>query len=267
MAKKFKLPPIEKLATVDTADSQYGNSLVEITGVVSLAGQGGWGHSDGYEVHCFEFAAWRATDNSLIERPLTILRPVRNSAEAFEDFEEASVHRVQVLLSANQMRAVFAKSIGSIADADLEEIGRRLKETVIVITDRFGPLTLDRRINWFNGQAIWNGQDVAISTEPDEDKGLSSQLQTAEGLFGNSTKWDELIRQFAVQEKLDLANDWQEEEVTAEEFLERMTLESISIKPDGRFEFWHDDGDLFWGHSIRISGSLKDGLTHADIQG
>jgi hypothetical protein len=27
-------------------------------------------------------------------------------------------------------------------------------------------------------------------------------------------------------------------------------LEAIQVLRDGEFEFWYDDGDLFWGHSI-----------------
>jgi hypothetical protein len=34
--------------------------------------------------------------------------------------------------------------------------------------------------------------------------------------------------------------------------------------PDGAFEFWHNDGDLFWGHSILIVGSLEEGLTDGE---
>jgi hypothetical protein len=267
VAKKFKPPAFDALTAVDSADCAYASELSEITGVVSLSGQGGWPKCDEYEVHCFEFAAWRRTDGSLINKPLTILRPVRNVGKAFDDFELATVHQIRVLLSADQSRAVFAKRIGSQIDPDLEEIGRRMKEPVVVQTARFGPLTLDRRIDWFDGQADWNGQRVSLSIEPDENFDLTNQLITAETLFSDSQAWGDKVRQFAVREKLELANDWQEEEVTKEQFLDRMTLKSISIKTEGRFEFWHDDGELFWGHSIQIIGSLKEGLTHSDIPG
>jgi hypothetical protein len=70
---------------------------------------------------------------------------------------------------------------------------------------------------------------------------------------------------------LNLKNDnWLddgEDEVTAEQFIEAMRLESIAVYPDGSFVFWHQDGDLFWGHSIQICGSLSEGLTDADIPG
>ena len=46
-----------------------------------------------------------------------------------------------------------------------------------------------------------------------------------------------------------------------------MRLTSINTYPEGGFEFWHDDGDLFWGHYIQVSGSLDEGLTSADIPG
>jgi hypothetical protein len=78
------------------------------------------------------------------------------------------------------------------------------------------------------------------------------------------------VNDFAVKEKLELANEWRDggvKPITAKGFLRRMKLKSISIKRDGEFEFWHDDGDLFCGHSIHILGSLKNGLTHSDIPG
>ena len=37
--------------------------------------------------------------------------------------------------------------------------------------------------------------------------------------------------------------------------------------PDGRFEFWHEDGGLFWGRSIHVRGTLTAGPTDADIPG
>ena len=74
-----------------------------------------------------------------------------------------------------------------------------------------------------------------------------------------------------MKELLPLKNEtWLEEgesPFSAEKFKSRMMLQSISIYPNGDIEFWHDDGDLFWGHSIQISGSLDEGLSEADIPG
>jgi len=46
-----------------------------------------------------------------------------------------------------------------------------------------------------------------------------------------------------------------------------MTLRSITLEQGGVFEFWHDDGDMFGGHSIMVRGTLQDGPTDADIPG
>ena len=58
-----------------------------------------------------------------------------------------------------------------------------------------------------------------------------------------------------------------EKKVTAAQFRKRMKLESVSFYPDGSLEFCHDDGDLFWGHTILVSGTLRRGPTDADIPG
>jgi hypothetical protein len=46
---------------------------------------------------------------------------------------------------------------------------------------------------------------------------------------------------------LPLKNDnWLDEdeaELTADRFEDRMTLESITVRADGSFDFWHKDGD------------------------
>ena len=58
-----------------------------------------------------------------------------------------------------------------------------------------------------------------------------------------------------------------EEELDAEKFEARLELESIEVRPDGEFCFWFEDGDLFWGHSITVEGTLEGGPEQADIQG
>ena len=70
------------------------------------------------------------------------------------------------------------------------------------------------------------------------------------------------------------ANDWAEQmedeepqEITREQFMERMELESIEVRADGSFQFWFGDGDLFYGHSIWVSGDLKNGPNDAAMEG
>lgn len=270
MPPKFKPPAFGQLASVDIADCEYDSGLTEIAGVVSFGGQGGWPATDHYEVHCFNFAAWRRVGQPLVERELTILRPVAEDADWFSEYPEGSIHKVRVLLSVDETRAVFAEAIErDVADTELRSIATELEKPVTINTDR-GLLTLNRQINCFEGTVMWNDVSVNISFEADDELDITSQLKTADALFADSANWARRISDFAVKEKLELANDWRDEDVTpmtADEFLRRMTLESIAIEADGRFEFWHNDGDMFYGHSIQICGTLADGLTDSDIPG
>ena len=82
------------------------------------------------------------------------------------------------------------------------------------------------------------------------------------------------MREYAADDLLSSANDWAEQmedeepqEITKEQFMERMELESIEIRADGSFEFWFADGDMFYGHSIHVSGDMEKGPDRADMEG
>lgn len=83
--------------------------------------------------------------------------------------------------------------------------------------------------------------------------------------------WHEQAKDYAAKELLELKNDtWldeDEKEVNATEFKKKMRLENLEIHADGNFDFWFADGDLFWGHSIIVSGNIKSGFTQAEIAG
>ena len=63
-----------------------------------------------------------------------------------------------------------------------------------------------------------------------------------------------------------LASRFEEEEVNRnpEQFKQRMDLKTIRVSEHRELTFWHEDGDLFWGHYNNI---LSVALTHADIPG
>ena len=272
MASTFKPPSIDRLTEVESADCEYKEGIVEIEGVVSPSSQCGWPHSDEYDVHCFRFSAWRYPGQPVANKELTILRPVAPDADWFSEYPILSIHRIRVMVSTDESRAIFAGKATQKADPEgLTDIAQELAKPVVITTERFGDLTLDRSIDWFEGEVKWNGEPIRINFHTDETQDISTGLKVAARLFDEQQVWKKKVDDYAVQELLPLKNDnWlddNESQLTPDQFKSRMTLESISIHPDGEFEFWHDDGDLFWGHSIQISGSLDEGLTQADIPG
>jgi hypothetical protein len=110
-----------------------------------------------------------------------------------------------------------------------------------------------------------------LTIPADSPDGVELALGVARSLWAAQREWSRRITDAAIKDFLDLKNEsWLDEgesEPTQEEFAERMAVEAISIRADGSFEFWHDDGDLFWGHSIMVSGNLRDGPTDAGIHG
>jgi len=44
-----------------------------------------------------------------------------------------------------------------------------------------------------------------------------------------------------------------------------MTIEAISLYPNGDFAMYFLDGDLFWGHSISVTGNVNGVLEDATI--
>lgn len=268
----FKPLPIDRLTEIDSSDCEYVTEVVEIEGVVSPGSQGGWSHSDGYDIHHFTFTAWRRPGDPVVRKELTILRPVDPEADFFSEYPNLSIHRIKVLLSTDETSAIFAgKSTQPRNAIQLMKVVEELRKPVIIPTTRFGDLTLDRSIGWFEGEVEWNGKSIRITFHSDENQDISQGLEVAEKLWNDQMSWNQKVNDYAIKELLPLKNDnWLDDgeaPLTKKQFKSHMTLRSVSIYPDGDFEFWHDDGDMFGGHLIQISGSLEDGLTQADIPG
>jgi hypothetical protein len=96
-------------------------------------------------------------------------------------------------------------------------------------------------------------------------------LHHAHALWDAPAAWDDRVRAFAVSRLLGLKNDaWlgdDESALTTAQFTARMTPQAVTLDPDGSFTFFYADGDLFWGHSILVSGTIADGPADADIAG
>ena len=151
-------------------------------------------------------------------------------------------------------------------DPDLKAILEEQKKPVTFWEEGLGTFTLDRRVDWFETEVDWLGGQISLVFDAGEDR--AEVLQRAKALLSGAADWDERIRAYAADDLLASANDWAEdEEITREQFIQRMELESIEIRADGSFEFWFADGDMFYGHSIHVSGDMENGPDRADMEG
>ncbi len=110
------LPSIDRLRDVDIADCTYQDSVCEIEGVVTKSSEGGWPHSDGYEVKFFSLGAWRLPGETIAEKELGVLMPVDpRSSSRINEYPVNSIHRIRVLLSTDNTRAIFAGTSEQVA--------------------------------------------------------------------------------------------------------------------------------------------------------
>ena len=151
-------------------------------------------------------------------------------------------------------------------DPDLKAILEEQKKPVTFWEEGLGTFTLNRQVDWFETEVDWLGGQISLVFDAEEDR--AEVLQRAKTLLADAASWDKRVREYAADDLLASANDWAEdEEITREQFIQRMELESIEIRADGSFEFWFADGDMFYGHSIHVSGDMENGPDDAAMEG
>jgi hypothetical protein len=226
----------------------------------------------------FTFRCWKILPGPMKTTPLSIT--ITTSRQQYDSLWERVQSNTVVRIRA---RVVEDSAIGTPqaelldflgpdnSDSELNQAAVELEKPVIHQDSQFGQLTLDRRVNWYTAEAEWNGTIVALNLSLDDSGTIDAALQTARALWKRQREWTKRIEDYAVQELLPLKNEsWLDEneaELTADQFKARMALESVTVASDGSFDFWHNDGGLFWGHSIQIGGNLSEGPTLADIPG
>jgi len=257
-----------------------GRPVEEVLGLVGASGACGWPVEGGRWTLSFGFETWKIPPGPWKQNHLRV-----DYVGTPEDFESLSSRIATYTVFRIRARvveeSVFGTSVAELveflgpdeSDPELNQAAIDLQKPAVVTDRQFGELTLDRRVNWYTADTTWNGAAVALHLGVDPSGSLDGALATARSLWKDQARWAERIADYAVQRLLPVKNDsWldedeEEAELTPQDFRSLMDLDSISVSPDGSFEFWHDDGDMFLGHSILIRGDLDSGPTQADIAG
>ena len=134
-----------------------------------------------------------------------------------------------------------------------------------------GRLEYDKKLDWYTAKVPVDGRVAELSIPCHGAKGEPPALRHAVRIAGRLEKLCRAAKERAVRDLLALKNErWRNEgepEVDADEFRRRMTLEGIVVNGDGSAEFYHLDGDLFWGHCILIRMDKRGRLQKAAIAG
>lgn len=252
--------------------------VVRIFGVVAPSGCAA-GKSPEEPLWMFHFglAAWRVGDGGIEGEELFVWRSVEepDRVRLSVAVDPYAVLALEVRLSrpdAGRRREAWLEAvIGPKELSDLTAEAKRLQEPVTRDVPGFGKLVLDRRVEWYVGRAQWGGAEVTLNLVAEHDAELEAALGFARRMWADQPGWRQRVGAYAVQELLEVKNGgWLSEgeaKLTEAQFLERITLTSITVGPTGSFSFWHDDGDVFWGHSVVVSGTVDGGPDDADIPG
>jgi hypothetical protein len=172
-----------------------------------------------------------------------------------------------------RLRARFMRKTRDSARSDPKPVVTESAEPVRLPSDVLPGLALDRQYGWYVTSSQWDGTDVQVMVSAETDVDATSALDVAHRLWTSQEHWNREVLRRAVTDLLATKNDlWITEgevgaSLTAEQFIGRMRLETIVTYPDGAFEFNFDDGGMFCGHMVLVSGDLENGAKSADIAG
>ena len=136
---------------------------------------------------------------------------------------------------------------------------------------KLGRLEYDNRVRWYSATLNTPHGDIKIYIDAQQEPDLTLAISHARQLATSLPIYEALAKEYAVEDLLVLKNEsWLEDgedPLDPQSFKSRMTLTSAVVSADGEICLYHDDGDLFWGHTIQVGiGSQRQKL-YTDIPG
>ena len=148
-------------------------------------------------------------------------------------------------------------------DTVLDEIKQEEMPKTVTIKN-FGKFTYNKKLNAY--KLFKEEIEYYFSAEN------KTELKKVKDIFSNIelTHFIEKAKDYTTKKLLKLKNDlWLEEdekEVTKKEFKARMKFTSLYVFSESA-NFYFDDGDLFWGHTIEVNVNQNLEFTNANIVG
>lgn len=256
--------------------TDYDIQIAAVTGALGVgAGRAG---KDIMWTASIELIAWKNLNSGepvkIEEIRLQWLVDDEEWKKSRDTLEKNTVVKLQVRISGKSMMLVKILDT-EYRDNDLEVILQNSMKPVFYKDDLLGEFELDKSVKLFSKRISWASEEGNLYFDWHEDKNImESSLETAYELFKDQDEWNKIIRIYASEELVELANDWLEDndeaeidEITKEMFIGFMKLDSISVSPDGNFDIYFFDGDMFWGHTIIVSGNVNGDFYSAEIAG
>lgn len=260
--------------------AQLNQSAVsEVLGIVKAGGISA-SHTRGDELWTlmFDLEIWKTAGGEVRNQTLTIRKPIRK--EEFDSIKNKvnpyDILRIRARIAEQNAfgtpQGLLVEIVEKVSsDAELNNWAIKLQEPVTFQDAKLGVFTLDRRIDWYETKVLWGSTMIRLRIGNGDHLIIAQTLKQAHVLWNAQAYWDETNADFAANELLDNLNEnWLQEgevELNPVEFKKKIKLESILIAEDGSFEFGYNDGNLFGGHWIKVTGRLSEGPKYAVIEG
>lgn len=270
-------PAAPKHPAAAALSAQFAPEEFDILAVTGANGFGGArAPGEEYWTVTLPLTAWREDDGPIHQEDTVLVALADEKVLPYlrRRAPGDSIIQARVRQGLNDDRFLLVGMPAPMMDRELKAILDEQKKPVTFWESGLGTFTLNRAVGWFELETDWLDQPVRLEFDRDENR--ADCLLHLHTLMDKQQEWDRRVRDFAADKLLELANQWAQEggeeeeepqEVTREDFMSRMELDAVQVYEDGAFDFWFNDGDLFWGHSIHVTGSLEDGPEDAQMEG
>jgi hypothetical protein len=251
-----------------------------VLGVVTSLGPFGLSTRDDGWMLGFHVRPWRLGDGPLHMTELRVTKPmpepqidITKAALAATSVVSFRIRDLEPTARGTHIATLVDLAVLETTEPELEAAAAELRVPIELRTETLGVLRLDRRINVFEGEIAYSGRGVQLSIPCARDSSSidAEALAVAIELVVNLSTLDLSARQFASSQLLELKNDsWlddDESELSEEEFQQRLALAAVSAEAGGGISLYYDDGDLFFGHSIDVRGTVAGEFREASISG
>lgn len=221
----------------------------------------------------FHLAAWRIPDGEVHHERLRCLMPVGDKSLLSGWYPVVpGFGLVQLEVDRHEGQTLWVRHVSVlIDDAELAVARQALQEPMILDDPELGQLTLDRSLDIYEGEVMWNGRSVYLTMSCDAPDQPHAAINTVKAFLCEHMLWDIRAREGAVAQLLLLKNntwlDDGEAELAPAAFAQRMTLSAAEVHESGKWSLWFDDDDMFWGHAILVRGDVASDQVDATIAG
>ena len=271
--------PLSRHPKAAALAAQFGEEEFDILAVTGANAFGGGQSDEGeeYRTVTLPLTAWREDDGPVHREDTCLVALADDKLLTYlrRLAPRDSIIQVRVRQGLEDDRFLMAGMPAPVMDPELKAILDEQKKPVTFWENGLGTFALNRAVGWFEAEGDWLGQPVRLEFDRDENR--ADCLSHFHTLMEGQEEWDRRVRSLAADKLLSLANDWEAdaagsedreaEEITREDFISRMELDAVQVYEDGAFDFWFNDGDLFWGHAIHVTGSLETGPEDAQMEG